>query len=773
MAIENEQDLVNAVKSLSDQLNGLGMKAKKTGDDLTTSQKAIKGAGDAAKSAVTGLGGFAAELGSGSADLKTFNKVIDTASAAVSAVASAFGPFGAAVGGLTKALAEGAKFVIGQLDATAKSFNEVSSVGATTAKGMQGLRDQQVRSGLSLAAFQKVVMANSETLARFKGLAGDGAEAFSDIIGRVSGVNKESDQTLRLLGMNAEQISATAGAFLQQQTRLGRSQTQSNADLAQGTVRYAKELDLLSKVTGQSRESIQKQQDAALSETRFRSVYQTMVNNGNEAAAKELMKFQTTISSVSKDTGKGIRDMSSGIIDSTEAQALMVATGGKALDISQRLAAGQLDAAQATEEMQAALKENESLLLQQGSANREAGATFGDIPGMVDLMNAKFDENGKMVAKATATQTAQISETDKLTKEVIGAQLAIEGMARAIDTLTIKMMPKAAEYTRQLSEAMRNLIDQIDEDLGRKGKGVDKQDDANWEKMTLSEKFQSGLARGLEKGARAVGADFVANEGQKNRVKSETEYLKGQGRPGVVDPSGGKSGAGGAGAGGGAAPSGGKSGAGGAGAGGGAPAAPTSKDDLAAAGLTIKKGDVQKEGAELDPRIIEMAKAVQSSIPGFSYFSGFNDAFHNEKSPTSQHTKGLAMDFVLQQKPSKEEGAKIVDMLKGMGASLAIDEYNNASAKATGGHIHAQISAKDGFNGMLSGPSGGYQPNLTMHGTEQLTVTPTSGANAPANNTTTDASNQIMMAQLARLEELVVVMKNQVGASERLIRMQS
>jgi hypothetical protein len=433
----------------------------------------------------------------------------------------------------------------------------------------------------------------------------------------------------------------------------------------------------------------------------------------------------------------------------------MVATGGKALDISQRLANGQLNAAQATEEMQAALKANESLLLQQGSANKEAGATFGDIPGMVDLMNAKFDENGKMVAKATATQTAQISETDKLTKEVIGAQLAIEGMARAIDTLTIKMMPKAAEYTRQLSEAMRNLIDQIDEDLGRKGRGADEQDKANWEKMTLGEKLESGLARGLEKGARAVGADFVANQAQKSRVAEESKYLKEQGRPGVVAPSGGKSGAGA----GGGAPA--------------APAAPTSKDDLAAAGLTIKKGDVQKEGAELDPRIIEMAKAVQSSIPGFSYFSGFNDAFHNEKSPTSQHTKGLAMDFVLQQKPSKEEGAKIVEMLKGMGASLAIDEYNNASAKATGGHIHAQISAKDGFSGMLSGPTGGYQPNLTMHGTEQLTVTPTSGANAPANNTIADASNQIMMAQLSRLDELVSVMKNQVSASEKLIRMQS
>jgi hypothetical protein len=51
------------------------------------------------------------------------------------------------------------------------------------------------------------------------------------------------------------------------------------------------------------------------------------------------------------------------------------------------------------------------------------------------------------------------------------------------------------------------------------------------------------------------------------------------------------------------------------------------------------------------------------------------------------------MDFVLDQKPSVENGRAITSWLQGLGASLAIDEYNNPSAGATGGHIHAEIPA--------------------------------------------------------------------------------
>ena len=116
-----------------------------------------------------------------------------------------------------------------------------------------------------------------------------------------------------------------------------------------------------------------------------------------------------------------------------------------------------------------------------------------------------------------------------------------------------------------------------------------------------------------------------------------------------------------------------------------------SQSDLTKMGLKLKQGDVQAEGSKIDPKIIELAQQVQANMPNFAYFSGFNDKFHQEKSPSSSHTTGRAMDFALSKEPSVEEGKEITKWLKSMGASVAIDEYNNPSSKATAGHIHAQI----------------------------------------------------------------------------------
>ncbi len=116
-----------------------------------------------------------------------------------------------------------------------------------------------------------------------------------------------------------------------------------------------------------------------------------------------------------------------------------------------------------------------------------------------------------------------------------------------------------------------------------------------------------------------------------------------------------------------------------------------SQSDLTKMGLKLKQGDVQAEGSKIDPKIIELAQQVQANMPNFAYFSGFNDKFHQEKSPSSSHTTGRAMDFALSKQPSVEEGKEITKWLKSMGASVAIDEYNNPSSKATAGHIHAQI----------------------------------------------------------------------------------
>ena len=143
-----------------------------------------------------------------------------------------------------------------------------------------------------------------------------------------------------------------------------------------------------------------------------------------------------------------------------------------------------------------------------------------------------------------------------------------------------------------------------------------------------------------------------------------------------------------------APPAGGMGGGSGVSPGGGQGMKAANQNDLLAMGLKFDpKRDVQAEGAAISPKLIELAKNVQSLVPGFSAFTGLNDQFHNEKTPNSLHTKGQAMDFVLNKKPTREEGASIVSWLKQSGASLAIDEYNNANQNTTGGHFHAQIPA--------------------------------------------------------------------------------
>ena len=177
-------------------------------------------------------------------------------------------------------------------------------------------------------------------------------------------------------------------------------------------------------------------------------------------------------------------------------------------------------------------------------------------------------------------------------------------------------------------------------------------------------------------------------------------------------------------------------------------------DELRKMGLIIRSGDVQADGRLLDERLIKLAKMAQSQIKGFQVITSLNDRFHAEKYSTSQHALGRAMDFTLDHRPGEEEGQRIVQQLKSMGAHYVIDEYNHPSAGATGGHFHAQVSAAAGFEGTLSGPSSGYRPNIVMHGDERLTITPRNQATNPGSPFGADTAT-LMKTRLEKIDRVV------------------
>jgi hypothetical protein len=181
--------------------------------------------------------------------------------------------------------------------------------------------------------------------------------------------------------------------------------------------------------------------------------------------------------------------------------------------------------------------------------------------------------------------------------------------------------------------------------------------------------------------------------------------------------------------------------------------------------LRVKSSEAYS-GGETSQQLLTVAKTIQDKLGGdLRYFSAFNDSY--ERGNSSLHGKGRALDFTLND-PTK--AAAVANMIGSIpGISKVIDEYANPSRSATGGHIHAEISAANGA--VLSGPMSGYRPNLTMHGTEAI---------VPLNNAMNQAmsgmgfggndSADLMSRQLDKLDELVRVMQNQVNVSTKILQ---
>ena len=450
-------------KELQDEMERLRAQVQGLASDLEEAKTGLKAFGKASATGAydltKGLGNFALSVGKGDTSFKSLNSVVDIASNALSGMAKAIPFAGEALSAGIKATAEASKFMLEQLDQTTKAFNDLGRVGALTEQGMSGLQRQFVTSGLTLNSFTKQIGDNAQALARFRGQAGDGADAFSEIAGKLT---QGGDDSLRRLGMSADQIGESVGSFVTQQTRLGLAQGRSNAELAAGTKAYAIELDALQKVTGLSREAIQKQQDAALSESRFRANYDKLVSEGREAEAKELMNLQTRVSSVSKGLGQGVRDLLSGA-GTDAAKQLMASTGGAAQQILEQVKTGRMTAAQAELELQKAVQRNTAAQRNNAMYADRAGSAFADYAEVSDFANATIVV-GQLVAQR---QQKQMTEgQDALTDTTVAAEKAMQAMNINMQQLGFTFLPQASKAVQKMTESMNEFVKFVNEKIG-------------------------------------------------------------------------------------------------------------------------------------------------------------------------------------------------------------------------------------------------------------------------------------------------------------------
>jgi len=768
MAEEN-QEVQRAMDELRGSVQGLNAATKDATVGLDAFKKKAK---ELPLEIAKGLGNFTAQMARGDTSLKSMNAVVDVAANAISGLAKTVPYVGEALSAVAKGIAEGAKILVEQLDQTAKTFNAMSASGATVADGMTGLSRQFQTAGLSMQQFQKVVGQNAQALARFKGMAGDGAEEFSTIVGNLS---KRQDTDLRKIGMSAEDIAGTTAAFVTQQTRLGKSQSMSTDQLTAGAKQYALELDQLSKVTGLSREAIQKQQDAALSESRFRA----SINSLNEQQQKDLLKLQTVMSSFGQELGQGTRDLVSGAANTDAARKLMADTGGAAQGIIARLKEGTIDTTQAQVEMRDAIKRGQEA---QENVQKYTDGPYSNFANKAEFVAAKFDETGNLVKK---TQTAQIKNTDKLTASTVEAQLNLDLMNVEFSKLAMEMMPAASAAIEEMTGAMVKMVKWANKQFGdgettpegKKEKETKAAYDKSMEGATWAQKWGIGRTKEQEEAFKAKYAAEQAATQARSRgpgaAAAEAKTTPAGPAPATTGTKGAPAGPAPAPAGPAPAPA----------TTGPAPAGPApapapaktrsvgptvdkSKETAPAAGGLFKGKSLDGINPGLVDALTQAVMAYGKPVTVTSAVRSLEDQqrLYNDyisgKSPypaakpgQSKHSTGNAVDIDSADANALAAGGFLAQF--GLGRPVKGDPV----------HIQ-QISAANGA--ILSGPTSGYQPNLTMHGTEA--IVPLNSPAAESMGVGGSENTNLMAAQLERLEEMVSVMKNQLSVSTKILQ---
>jgi hypothetical protein len=739
-----EKELQDEMERLRAEVQGLAAQVEEAKTGLQAFGKAsAQGAKDVAK----GLGSFAVNVGKGDTSFKSLNSVVDIASNALSGMAKAIPYAGEALAAGIKATAEASKFMLEQLDQTTKAFNDLGKVGALTEAGMTGLQKQFLASGLTLGTFTKQIGDNAQALARFQGMAGDGADAFSDIAGRLT---RGSDDSLRRLGMSADQIGESTAAYVTQQTRLGLAQGRSNAELAAGTKAYAIELDALQKVTGLSREAIQKQQDAALSEARFRANYDDLIAQGKEKEAKQLMKLQTQISAIGPEAGQGVRDLLSGA-GTDAAKKLMASTGGAAQQILDRVKSGQIDSTQAAIELQNAMRGSANAARNNAKYVDKNSSAYLDYSQQSDIVNAKII-NGELVRDRQNKQMTKGQDT--LTDTTVDAEKAMQGMNIEMQRLGFTFLPQASKAVDAMTKSMNKFINFVNEKIGGgPGKGTDAQNEAAQNQQVANtaagviayDEFGNPV---MNMGPSGPAGNKVAGT-DKSRASAE-QYL---GKKITDDEF----------------------------------SALIKATHAEAAG---GKEASQQEQAMIMASILNRARDDKNGIMGALYAKNQFQSVTGTKNNNYQPSQAFVTGPTGQRLESIENSATLL-------AGISKDQKNFTAANAAAYGAGTNIGYRDKMlaNGgvviggtvfqsgapsgpsasatpnspPLAGPSAPYQPTTAaVQPSQQLPSNTPPAPNAPPIGTGTD--NAILVAQLAKQDEIISLLRNMLGVETKLLQ---
>ena len=190
------------------------------------------------------------------------------------------------IGSVSHIFAEIVRYGEGLLD----TYRQLTKTGASFSGDLFKMRDAATRSGLTMQEFASVIGKNSDLFATMGGNVQAGIDKFTQASGALLGPNSSFSKHLFGLGYTAESIADGLTTVMMTQGTMGKRNALTADQLAEKTNEYLTELDALAKITGQSREELEKKTRAEMEEQSFQVFLDSL-----DGPAKESLRSQLAI----------------------------------------------------------------------------------------------------------------------------------------------------------------------------------------------------------------------------------------------------------------------------------------------------------------------------------------------------------------------------------------------------------------------------------------------------------------------------------------------
>ena len=655
----------------------------------------------------------AQDIANGAKGTSVFNDTIDNVGNVTSVLASRFGVLGKVIAAVAKTGGLYIQAVNKQSDALYSTFQQLSRSGVIGAQGMDDVFQSMRRFGYTINELDKmtaVLTENSKSFAQFSGTAATGQK---QLVNMVMGL-EDSRSALFNLGLSVDDIAQAAAGYTRQLGRQGRIQDATSA----GALAYIREMETLTRLTGLQRKELEDQREAAEDIDTFFAALMDM----NPEAAKESFAVFNQLMAIDP-TGKKARAFATsinGIIGGSEEQMqALFSTNFQLLEFAQSVRDGSMTAAQFMQATSDATRGN--VELQKNLAKIGISDLFGGLKNNVLLANKgliPFARQLGLSEKEIADLEAGVNAATDAQSKTRDAQIRASQNIQDFINAGINPVTKAMKVLANAVEYLTNLLPFSGRAKARYEKEQQEQASSAAAKVTggILDKIiqaESG-GRNIANQSGAGGKPTTTAFGIAQMTKGTFEGLAKQATPGS------------------------------------ALYGKTFEDMKSDVGLqreALSQLTTQNQSA-----LAKAGVAVSDASTYLAHFLGSRGATKVLQAENRTPIESVVDGRAIMSNPGVFKNIATVGDLKA---------WAERKMGSTG------VSGAFGFRGTVSGPMSGYSPNITMHGTEELSIKP---AGSSSTNPNSSASEGTMTKLVERMDDLIAISKNQLGVNEKMLK---